>query len=274
MRDDARHQEMGPVPISGYRRYIGIDYSGAATADTPLRGLRAYLCEDDGEALEVLPGAGRVKYWTRRGLAQWLTDRLREDIPTAVGIDHSFSFPMQYFEAHGLRADWTAFLEDFERHWPTHEPRTSVQSVREGAQGHGAARAGSSRWRRLTDRRSPGAKSPFHFDVPGSVAKSTHAGLPWLLRLRRDVDRGVHFWPFDGWTPAPERSVVAEVYPSMWNETYPRADRGPDQHDAFSVAGWMRDSDRDGRLSDCYAPALSAAERAVARVEGWILGVR
>ena len=28
------------------------------------------------------------------------------------------------------------------------------------------------------------AKSVFHFDVQGSVAKSTHAGLPWIKALR------------------------------------------------------------------------------------------
>jgi hypothetical protein len=35
----------------------------------------------------------------------------------------------------------------------------------------------------LTEIRAGAAKSVFHFDVPGSVAKSTHAGLPWLRYL-------------------------------------------------------------------------------------------
>jgi hypothetical protein len=51
------------------------------------------------------------------------------------------------------------------------------------------ARAGNSRWRRITELRGR-AKSVFHFDVPGSVAKSTHAGIPWLRYLRiRTRDR-------------------------------------------------------------------------------------
>ena len=37
------------------------------------------------------------------------------------------------------------------------------------------------------------------FHVPGSVAKSTHAGLPWLRYLRQQMGTRVHFWPFDGW---------------------------------------------------------------------------
>jgi hypothetical protein len=32
-------------------------------------------------------------------------------------------------------------------------------------------------WRRLTEKRAGGAKSVFQFDVQGSVAKSTHAGI-------------------------------------------------------------------------------------------------
>jgi hypothetical protein len=32
------------------------------------------------------------KYWTRCGVAEWLIERLAEDAPTLVGIDHEF-FP-------------------------------------------------------------------------------------------------------------------------------------------------------------------------------------
>jgi hypothetical protein len=55
-----------------------------------------------------------------------------------------------------------------------------VDFVRDGVVGNGAARMGNARWRRLTEERSGTAKSVFHFDVQGSVAKSTHAGIPWL----------------------------------------------------------------------------------------------
>ena len=40
------------------------------------------------------------------------------------------------------------------------------------------ARMGNARWRRLTEERAGSAKSVFHFDVQGSVAKSTHSGFP------------------------------------------------------------------------------------------------
>ena len=84
--------------------------------------------------------------------AEWLVQRLAEDAPTLVGIDHGFSFPLRYFEVHRLLPDWPSFLDDFQRHWPTDQDYTYVDFVRAGARGHGngAARMGSSRWRRLT----------------------------------------------------------------------------------------------------------------------------
>lgn len=95
----------------------------------------------------------------------------------------------KYFEAHHLLLDWPTFLDDFQRHWPTDED-IYVDFVREGAIGNGVARNGNARWRRLTEERARGAKSVFHFDVQGSVAKSTHAGIPWLRFIRQHVERG------------------------------------------------------------------------------------
>jgi len=62
----------------------------------------------------------------------------------------------------------------------------------------------------------------FHFDVPGSVAKSTHAGLPWLRFIRQRLGPRVHFWPFDGWDIPPGRSAIAEVYPALWSGGFAR----------------------------------------------------
>jgi len=81
--------------------------------------------------------------------------------------------------------------------WPTDDDHTYVDFVREGDLGNFMARSGNTLRRRLTDERA-GAKSVFHFDVPGSVAKSTHAGLPWLRYIRQRVGDRVQFWPFDG----------------------------------------------------------------------------
>ncbi len=97
-------------------------------------------------------------------------------------------------------------------HWPTDQDHMYVDFIRCGAHGNGAARLGNTRWRRLTELRAGAAKSVFHFDVQGSVAKSTHSGIPWLRYLRRQLGEKVFFWPFDGWDIPPGRSAVVEVY--------------------------------------------------------------
>ncbi|RQW78885.1 MAG: hypothetical protein EHM62_07030 [Methylococcus sp.] len=259
-------------PSPAFTRYIGIDYSGAATADTGLKGLRIYQAEVKGRIAEVLPPPGSGKYWSRCGAAEWLLSCLHEPAPTLVGIDHGFSFPLPYFEQHRLPLDWHHFLEDFQQHWPTDGRQVAVDDIRHGRVGHAHARGGNARWRRLTERRCR-AKSVFHFDVPGSVAKSTHAGLPWLLYLRRQLGQRLHCWPFDGWQPPQGRSVVAEAYPALWKTGYPVEDRTPDQHDALAIAAWLREAEQAGTLEVYWLPRLSAEEAKLARIEGWILGV-
>jgi len=255
-----------------FERYFGIDYSGAETPAKSLEGLRLYAATRTELPSEILPPPSPRKYWTRRGLAQYLAERLAEDRPTLVGIDHAFSFPLAYFEAHHLPRDWPAFLADFQLHWPTDQD-IYVDFVRYGDVGQGAERAGNPRWRRLTEVRAGAAKSVFHFDVQGQVAKSTHAGLPWLLYLRRQLGDRLHFWPFDGWEIPAGRSAVAEVYPALWKDAFPNEGRTPDQHDAYAVAAWLRQADLDDRLQGFLTPALTPPERAKAEVEGWILGV-
>ncbi len=255
-----------------FERYIGIDYSGAQTPKSSLKGLRVYAADRLTAPQEVEPSPSPRKYWTRRGIAAWLVEKLSEGQPTLVGIDHGFSFPLQYFEQHRLPLDRSSFLDDFHRHWPTDED-IYVDFVRDGGCGNGAARSGNPRWRRLTELRARTAKSVFHFDVQGSVAKSTHAGIPWLRYIRQHAKGHVHFWPFDSWSPPPNRSVVAEVYPSMWSRTFPSAGRTPDQQDAFATAEWLRRADCDGSLGKFLCLEIEPNERKKAEIEGWILGV-
>jgi hypothetical protein len=255
-----------------FKRYIGIDYSGAQTPTASLKGLRVYMAEGSQPPVEVTPPPSPRKYWTRRGIAEWLVETLVSNGPTLVGIDHGFSFPLRYFEAHGLKPDWPEFLDDFQRHWPTDED-IYVDFVRDGAHGNGAARTGNARWRRLTEERARGAKSVFHFDVQGSMARSTHAGIPWLRYIRNRLGRRVHFWPFEGWSPPVGCSVIAEVYPALWSRNFVNPGRTGDQHDAYSIAAWLSRADQDGSLAAFLNPGLSPPDRATAEIEGWILGV-
>jgi hypothetical protein len=264
---------MSGISRPAFGRYIGIDYSGAKTPISSLKGLRVSMADPNTPAVEVLPPPSPHKYWTRRGIAKCLVERLSEDQSTLVGIDHGFSFPLQYFETHHLPHYWPAFLDDFQRHWPTDGDDIYVDFVREGNVGNGAARSGNSRWRRLTELRT-GAKSVFHFDVQGSVAKSTHAGLPWLRYLRLKVGNRVHFWPFGGWAIPAGRSAVVEVYPSLWRHSLAPEGRSPDQQDAYVATAWLSRAGLDGSLAGFLDPHLAPAERAVADIEGWILGIK
>jgi hypothetical protein len=258
------------MPI--FQRYIGIDYSGAATANHSLKGLRVYSAADGALPKEILPTLRSKKYWTRRGIAEWLVGELLDGIPTFVGIDHAFSFPLQYFQEHRLSSHWYDFLDDFQAHWPTDLDNISVENIRQGVVGNAAQRMGNARWRRLAEERCR-AKSVFHFDVQGSVAKSTHSGLPWLRYLHQQLGERIHFWPFDGWKPPRSSSVIAEVYPALSNKTFPRDDRSPDQHDAYSVARWLQESDDADELEAHFSPSLSDEERIRCHREGWIFGV-
>ena len=257
-----------------FERYIGVDYSGAMTPTSSLPGLRVYAADWARPPSEVPPPSSPRKHWTRQRLAGWLRDELSRSQPTVVGIDHAFSFPILYFEAHRLPLDWPKFLDDFQRHWPTDEDNTYVDFVRQGLSGESSKRMGDPSWLRLTELWTPSAKSVFRFNVQGQVATSTHAGLPWLRYLRTHCHERVHFWPFDGWKIPAGRSVVAEVYPSLWTRRFANdGARDADQHAAYAATAWLRRADMNGSLANFFAPPLEDKERAIAQVEGWILGV-
>ena len=212
--------------MSAFARYIGIDYSGAQTPTASLKGLRVYMAEGSRLRSKFCRRHRPANTGPARASQNGWSIGLPKPRPTLVGIDHGFSFPLRYFEAHGLKPDWPAFLDDFQRHWPTDED-IYVDFVRDGVRGNGAVRMGNARWRRLTEERAGSAKSVFHFDVQGSVAKSTHAGIPWLRFIRQRLGPRVHFWPFDGWDIPAEHSVIAEVYPSLWSRSFAPEERTP-----------------------------------------------
>ena len=242
-----------------FARYIGIDYSGAQTPTASLKGParlsgRSSIAARRGAAAAV---AAKIldAAWRRRVASR--AARRRE--PTLVGIDHGFSFPLRYFEAHGLEPDWPAFLDDFQRHWPTDEETpmsilcatASATARRDGQcplaavdRGTAAARNRSSistcrdRWR-----------SP---PMPGfrGCASSANGWASAFISGRSTVGT------FRG------RSAIAEVYPALWSRGFARADRTGDQHDAYTIAAWLSRADRDGSLAAFLKPALTPSERA------------
>ena len=101
--------------MPAFQSYVGIDYSGAETPTASLTALRVYLADRGALPIEVHPPPSPRKYWTRRGIAEWLVELLSEDQLTIVGIDHAFSFPLEYFNAKSMTLDWPEFLDYFQR---------------------------------------------------------------------------------------------------------------------------------------------------------------
>ena len=236
-----------------FERTIGIDYSGRLTADTRLKFLQVYETWRNSEPSKVRPSKYTTENWTRRGIAKWLKAELKASSSTIVGIDHAFSFPQVYFETYRLPFCWDFFLDDFRKHWPTDRKDVIPSKLYSNGGGKVAPRKGRTRWYRRTEMHSD-AKSVFHLNVPGQVAMSTRAGLPFLRKLRKAL-LGVHFWPFDGWEVPSGQSCLVEAYPSLYHKHYPREDSyTDDEWDAYVTAKWMRDADQKGGLNAFLNP--------------------
>jgi hypothetical protein len=251
--------------VPDFHQYIGVRYSGRKDPGDPIREIKVFAAVEDHEPYrELNPGHEASSRWSRRDLAEWLLEKITGGEPVIVGLDHAFSFPQSYMDRNSLDS-WDQFLKDFEGHWPTHEV-----SVRELLPGN--PRSGDPDEHRLTGQWTAFPKSVFQFDIQDSLAKATHAGLPWIDYLRRAKDRA-HFWPFDGFKVPAGKSVVAEVRPARLRHRYRREGLSRQEQDAYAICAWLQERDRLGLLRPYFTPPLAEAERDRARLEGWILGV-
>lgn len=257
-----------------FTKYIGIDYSGRGGCNTRTSAIQVYQASDAGKVSAVrspASNATRKRNWCREEVAHWLRDELQKGDPIIVGIDHGFSLPTSYMQRFGLTS-WPEFLHDFCQHWPTDARGISVDDIRERLANQ-EGRIGNPNEYRLAERWTSSAKSVFQFDIQGSVAKSTHAGIPWIQMLRKETGDQLHCWPFDGWAIPDDCSVIAEVFPSIFRQRYPRENRSADAQDAYCVARWLAEADQCHQLQHFFEPFLTADQRKLANIEGWILGI-
>ena len=84
----------------------------------------------------------------------------------------------------------------------------------------------------------------------------------------------LHWWPFDGFEVPEGKSVIAEVFPSLFRNRYERGDRTNDEQDAYATARWLHDMDERELLGEYFNPPLTKNELEIATREGWILGIR
>lgn len=71
--------------MTAFERYIGISYSGAETPKSSLEVSWGYVETIEKTAAEAPSPPSPRKYLARRRIAEWLIERLAEDVPTLVG---------------------------------------------------------------------------------------------------------------------------------------------------------------------------------------------
>jgi hypothetical protein len=102
--------------------FIGIDYSGAETATSRLKGLQVYTAHPgqlpDKQRCRTLSSSGQPCNWSRKEITEWLIELAQQGVRYIAGMDHGFSFPQSYFDRYRL-TNWPQFLDDFVQHWPT-----------------------------------------------------------------------------------------------------------------------------------------------------------
>ncbi|QGQ94248.1 hypothetical protein EHS13_04660 [Paenibacillus psychroresistens] len=99
----------------------------------------------------------------------------------------------------------------------------------------------------------------------GTVSYSTHAGISWIIRLRRLQQLKlikVHFWPYDGLVIEPSSHVIFEGYPALYKKRVtPEGSLNEHERDAFFIASWLRDRDQAQVLQHYLdLPTLSESE--------------
>ena len=271
MSTKAKNYITGLTPVKNrFKHYIGIDYSGAQTPTSQLKGLQVFMASRHHDnPVQVRPYDDKNWNWTQKEIGQWCVETINSKHPVIIGLDHGFSFPLSYFDQYHLNS-WDEFLYDFCEHWATDQDHIFVDHIRNDVD-----RTGDPTELRLCEKYTSSTQSVFKLDGKGAVGKSTHTGIPWLRFIRRhpQISDKVHFWPFDGFDIPEGQTVIVEVYPSIFRRRYKRVFKSPDEHDAYSIARWFQENDRQETLDYYFRPPMTGSVIEQVKLEGWILGI-
>jgi hypothetical protein len=284
-----------------FTRFVGIDWSGAL--GPVLKGVQIAVCRPGRAAPElVMPPDGRA--WRRSQVFDWL-ERALPGTRTLVGLDFSFTLPFAdqgaYFP--GVAASpakapalW-ALVEEVCHGDPEFYGGSFVAEApwrsffkRPGRTGRHFTRRHKAVERRCAEQGMGVPESVFHLIGPKQVGLGSLAGMRLLLALRRAIP-ALAIWPIVD--TAAQGPVAAEVFPRLFLEcaghgggkvrnvrelnrvlralaSLPSGSRRvtDDEADALVTSAGLR--------AIAGAPATwrpAGLTRAIARTEGWILGV-
>lgn len=268
-----------------FERWVGIDWSGAAT-----RSERVNLAVARGDSreleLELVHPPSAKRKWTRNEALDFLFELLKHPEPHLIGVDAAFGFPAGFARAWIGVEDWTAMVKEFGRLEREHGRARDVAAAINGQFEGGPFRFNESRndrrfylahdvaYFRQTDLLTPQCLSAFYMGSGAAVGFHTITFLACLSELieareRREVDFQV--WPFEGGLRGVH--TFAEVYPALLEAPDGTGELSGDERDAMKIVHFLREghyvfeiqSFNMGRHLDFRLEEQIASE-------GWILG--
>lgn len=203
--------------------FVAMDWSGAARR---YDGIAVAICPEGRAAPELVACRGRR--WTREEVAEWLKNRLADELRLLIGLDFAFGFPYEetgYLGGHApgitdIFSLWalieersagdtdfgcTRFIEDpdfADLFWKAGQ-RPDAWIERKRRAEHACAE--------VTKTRPDTLYKLLHSK---QVGKGSITGMRVLHHLRTCMKSRVSIWPFE----LPQSSAIVEIYPTMFRK--------------------------------------------------------
>ena len=197
---------------TGFDRYIGIDWSGAAQPG--YAGVAVATCEAGRTAPSLVASPGKT--WTRSAVLDWLRAELAKPQRLLVGFDFAFALPGDGRPVAALWAEvearCAADADLLGSRYAGGDPRFWTA----GPQPHGWNAQPRATEVACRDAGLGSPQTPFQLIGAKQVGKGALAGMRLLHRLQREAGERVAIWPFDPAAARDRRSVVCEIYPRLF----------------------------------------------------------
>jgi|SRR3990170_8083342 len=273
--------------------YAFADYSGAASIQSQKKAIAVSIISED-DAFQWVFEKQHTRESLRLDFKRLLIKAAHEDHRVIFGFDHSYSFPLGFYEA-VTGTEWDSWdrLLDFlcngisELPPVDDKPREWAEAINKKLNtGNGGPFWGPNfshqekdprfrfepiKQKRLVEERIPMTKPIYKIGGIGSVGLQSLYGIQHIAKLKYELkinDIELFCWPFDGWDLPPGGHVLVEIYPGLFN----RISKGH-YEDAKACSARIYGKDRANTLAEWFNPCLDHHEQKRARLEGWIFGV-